>query len=430
MVIAIIRLYIFAPTTLKQVKYEYHILKNGIKIIHRQISGTVSHCGLMVNTGSRDESENESGIAHLIEHLIFKGTTKRKAHHVLSRIENIGGELNAFTTKEETCVYASFLSPYYDLSLELFADVAFKSTFPQKEINKEKDVIIDEINSYYDSPGELIFDDFEDQVFKGHSLGRNILGSISNVKNINRKDIFRFIKSKYSTNEMVIASVGQISFNKLIKLVERHFGSIPNSTKKNTRTPPVSYMPEVQQILKNSHLSHCMLGNIAYAQTHPNKLTLLLITNLLGGPALNSRLSMQIREKHAYAYSVEASYQAYSDTGVFSIYIGADSNYVNKSIYIAKQEMQKLRKSNIGTMQLHRAKKQIIGQLAISGESFLNEMLGIAKAHLHKPRIKTITEIIHEIESISAKQVAEVSNYIFDPTQISTLIYKSDNSND
>lgn len=409
--------------TIDRLEYQYHTLKNGIRIIHREIHGTVSHCGLMVNTGSRDENENENGIAHLIEHMIFKGTNKRKAHHVLSRIENVGGELNAFTTKEETCVYASFLSNYYGQSIELFADVAFNSTFPKKEIEKEKDVIIDEINSYNDSPSELIFDDFEDLLFHGHSLGRNILGSIKNIKKLDRNDIFRFIKSKYCTEELVIASVGQIKFSKLISLVERHFEKIPNSKSKISRIPFLNYKPRSLTLPKDSYLSHCMIGNAAYGRTDPNKLPLLLISNLLGGPALNSRLSMQIREKYGYAYTVESMYQPYSDTGVFNIYIGADSKYVKKSISLAHKELNKLRNNKLGTLQLHRAKKQITGQLAISGESFLNEMLGIAKVYLHKPTVKSINEIIGDVEKITSEQIIEVSNEIFEPSQLSTLIY-------
>ena len=189
--------------------YQYHQLKNGIKLIHKQVESNVAHCGLMVDTGSRDEKEPESGMAHFIEHLIFKGTKKRKAYHVLSRIENVGGELNAYTTKEETCIYASFLRPYYAVVLELFADVAFSSIFPEKEIKKEKDIVIDEINSYNDSPSELIFDDFEDQIFSGHPLAGNILGRIETVKEFKKPDIFRFIKNNYSTHQMVIASAGQ-----------------------------------------------------------------------------------------------------------------------------------------------------------------------------------------------------------------------------
>ncbi len=377
----------------------------------------------MVNTGSRDETEDENGIAHLIEHLIFKGTNKRKAYHVLSRIENVGGELNAFTTKEETCVYASFLSPYYQLSMELFADVAFNSVFPQKELEKEKAVVIDEINSYNDNPAELIFDDFEDLIFSGHSLGRNILGNICNIKAITRKDIFRFIKSKYSTDQLVIASVGQIKFSKLILLAEKYFSNISASSGKEARTPFTNYKPTNATTTKNSYLSHCVIGNTAYSRTHRNKLPLLLISNLLGGPALNSRLSMIIREKYGYAYTVESMYQPYSDTGVFNVYIGSDKNHVNKSIELVHKELNKLRKTELGAVQLHRAIRQLTGQLAISSESFLNEMLGIAKAHLHKPRVRSITEVIAEIEKITSEQIIEVADEVFNPSQLSTLTY-------
>ncbi len=408
------------------VEYQYHTLNNGIKIIHRQIAGTVSHCGLMVNTGSRDEGEKENGIAHLIEHLIFKGTNKRKAYHVLSRIENVGGELNAFTTKEETCVYASFLSRYYNHSLELFADVAFNSIFPQKELEKEKDVVIDEINSYNDSPSELIFDDFEDLIFSGHSLGSNILGNIKNIESLKRKDILRFVKSKYSTDQMVIASVGQIKFSKLILIAEKYFGSIPESKSTFTRIPFNNYNPTKLIKPKNSYLTHCMLGNIAYSRNNHNKLPLMLLNNLLGGPALNSRLSMVVREKYGYAYNIESMYQPYSDTGVFNIYIGADSKHVEKSIALVKKELAKLSDNKLGTMQLHRAVRQITGQLAISGESFLNEMLGIAKAYLHSPRVKYIDEIIGDIERIKSSQIQEVARDIFNPNQLSTLIYTAE----
>ncbi len=293
-------------------------------------------------------------------------------------------------------------------------------------MEKEKDVIIDEINSYNDSPAELIFDDFEDLIFTGHSLGRNILGSINNVKTINRKSIFRFIKTNYSTDQMVIASVGQIKFQKLISLSEKYFGSIPVSLNNVNRTPFTNYRPAKQSETKSSYLSHCMIGNIAYSRTHPKKLTLLLISNLLGGPALNSRLNMTIREKYGYAYSIESMYQPYSDTGVFNIYIGSDKNHVDKSIGLVYKELNKLEKAKLGTIQLHRAKQQLTGQLAISGESFLNEMLGIAKAYLHNSRVRSINEIISDIEKITSEQIIEVADEIFKPSQLSTLIYKAE----
>lgn len=405
--------------------YQYYVLENGIRIVHREMKGNVSHCGLMVNTGSRDELENESGMAHFIEHMIFKGTKKRKAYHVLSRIENVGGDLNAFTTKEETCIYASFLSSYYDQSLELFADVAFNSVFPKKEIEKEKDVIIDEINSYNDSPAELIFDDFEELIFKEHPLGSNILGDIEHVQNFRRNDVFRFINRNYSTREMVIASVGNIGFDKLVRLSERYFGSISFSENSSKRDPFRNYEKDSQEDNKESYLTHAIVGNLAYSRVHPKRIPLALITNLLGGPALNSRLNLTIREKYGYAYNIEANYQPYSDTGLFSVYIGSDKNHIGKSLKLVNAEFKKLRNNKLGTIQLQRAKKQITGQLAISLESKLNEMLSIAKSHLHDSKVKSIAQVIEEIEAITAEEILEVANEIFDPNNLSTLIYKA-----
>ena len=389
------------------------------------MKGNVSHCGLMVNTGSRDELENESGMAHFIEHMIFKGTKKRKAYHVLSRIENVGGDLNAFTTKEETCIYASFLSPYYAQSLELFADVAFNSIFPQKEIEKEKDVIIDEINSYNDSPAELIFDDFEDIVFKNHPLGRNILGDIESVERFRRNDVFRFIKRNYSSRQMVIASVGDIKFEKLVKIVEKYFAHISTNQSNLSRKPFKTYQAQTSTISKESYLTHAIVGNIAYSRAHKNRLPLALLTNLLGGSTLNSRLNLSIREKYGYAYTVEAAYQPYSDTGLFAIYVGSDKKHINRSLQLIDKELQIIKTKKLGTIQLQRAKKQIIGQLAISFESKLNEMLAIAKSHLYDSPVKSMNQVIYDIEGINAEDLLEVANEIFDTNKLSTLIYKA-----
>jgi len=406
-------------------EYQYHCLENGIKIIHKKVESTVAHCGLMVNTGSRDEKEHESGMAHFIEHLIFKGTKKRKAYHVLSRIENVGGDLNAFTTKEETCVYASFLRPYYAVCLELFTDVAFNSIFPVKEINKEKDIIIDEINSYNDSPSELIFDDFEALLFEGHPLARNILGDINHVKRFKKQDVFRFVKSNYSTRQMVIASVGQIKFEKLIRMIEQYFGNIKPSGISGKRLPFNTYKASTQKVDKDSYLSHCMIGNIAYPRSHPKKTTLLLLNNLLGGPALNSRLSLGIREKYGFAYGIESMYQPYSDTGVFAIYLGTDPSHVDQGIRLLIKEMKKLADKKLGSIQLQRAKRQFIGQLAINYESNLNEMLGIAKSHLNNTHVKTYNEILSEIDHITSADILEVANELFNVNDLSTLIYNA-----
>lgn len=404
--------------------YQYHILKNGIKVIHHQTNATVSHCGLIVGTGSRDELPKESGMAHFIEHMIFKGTGHRKAYHVLSWIENFGGDLNAYTTKEETCIYASYLSPYYERSIELFADVVFNSVFPAKEMEKEKSVILDEINSYNDSPAEQIFDDFEGLIFNGHPLAENILGTPATVNKFKRNDIFRFLKRNYRINNMVIASVGNISFARLIKLLKKYFESFESSNQIIAREPFQKYKPQSKTVKNGSYLSHLIIGNEAYSRNNDKRFSLLLLNNILGGPALNSRLNLSLREKYGYAYSIESMFQPYSDTGVFAIYLGTDNKNIDKSIKVVKKELKLLRDHKLGTAQFSRAKKQLSGQLAIQYESRLNEMLSIAKSHLYRPVVKNLDEFLMEIDRLSSNSLMEVANEVFDEKQLSMLIFK------
>jgi len=379
----------------------------------------------MVGTGSRDESETENGLAHMIEHLIFKGTRKRKTWHILSRVENVGGELNAYTTKEETVIYASFLSPYYERTLELFSDVAFNSIFPEKEVEKEKEVIIDEINSYNDSPAELIYDDFETVLFKNHPLGHNILGSIEKVKHFQREDIISFLKTKYSPGNMVIASVGEIDFDKLIRMAEKYFENVAPLENSISRRAFTQYNPSAVTMKKDSYLSHLMIGTTGYSQTDKRKTALMLLNNLLGGPAMNSRLNMGIREKYGFAYQIESYYQPYSDTGVFSIYLGTDAKHIQKGIDLIIKELNLLRKKKIGTLQMDRAQKQFIGQMAISYEVPVNEMLGIARSHLYRKKVNSFKENMDIINRLSATDLLEVANDIFDTSRLSRLIFES-----
>ena len=402
---------------------QYHTLQNGIRLIHRYNAREIAHCGVIIDAGSRDENAEQNGIAHFIEHVIFKGTAKRKAYHVLSRLEDVGGELNAFTTKEETCIYASFLHGHYERSLELFSDILFNSVFPEKEINREKDIVIDEINSYKDSPAEQIFDDFEELVFDGHPIACNILGTPKTVKSFGKKDILKFIKDNYHTDRMVISSVGNIQFETLIKLADKYFGVIPANLRKTERQKITEYHPHKKVIHRKNHLAHCMIGNQAYAVEDKNRLGLVLLNNLLGGPGLNSRLNLALRERHGYAYDIESSYQAYSDTGIFCIYFGTDPENLKKATALVIKELQNLRNKKLGVLQMSRAKKQIIGQLAIALESNLSEMLSNGKRILQVSRIESVKEIICSINDLTAAQLLEVSNEIFNPKALSTLIY-------
>lgn len=403
--------------------YNYATLKNGIRIIHRETTANVAHCGVAINAGSRDELPDENGIAHFIEHIIFKGTAKRKAFHILSRLENVGGDLNAYTAKEETFVYASFLSSYYERSLELFSDILFNSTFPQKEIQKEKDVVLDEINSYKDSPSELIFDEFEELLFNGHTIGGSILGSPETVKKFSREDILRFMQRNYLTGRMVIASVGNIRMEKLVALAERYFGEMPLSNSDMNRLAFDHYLPETKTEQKSNFQVHCVLGNIAYDLKSEKRTALALLTNILGGPGMNSRLNLNIRERYGYCYNIEAHYQPFSDTGYFNIYIGTDNGYLNKSIQLIHKELKALREKPLGTLQLHRAKQQITGQLAISLESGVNEMIAIGKHHLFFDQVDTFETIQQRINRLTAADLLEAANDIFSRDQFSVLTY-------
>ncbi len=403
--------------------YQYHRLKNGIRIIHKNVNSPVAHCGVVIDAGSRDELENEKGIAHFIEHLIFKGTQKRKAYHILSRMENVGGDLNAYTSKEETFVYASFLQRHYQRALELFADILFNSTFPEKEITKEKDVVLDEINSYKDSPSELIFDEFEELLYNYHPIGSNILGTPESVNRFNRNDIRKFMQRNYLADRLVISSVGNIAFNKLVGIVKRYFSHISTPSSQNGRTGFNDYQPESLTAPKSNYQVHCVLGTPAFDVQDDRKTTLALLTNLLGGPGMNSRLNLGIREKYGYCYAIEAHYQPYSDTGNFHIYLGTDNGFLEKSLKLIDKELKRFREHRMGVLQLHRAKRQIIGQLAISLESNVSEMISIGKSHLFFDEVDTFQQIAQKVENISASDVMEVANAIFVPGQFSRLTY-------
>ncbi|HPE33610.1 MAG TPA: pitrilysin family protein [Bacteroidales bacterium] len=411
--------------------YNYAALPNGIRVIHRDTDSEVAHCGVVINAGSRDELHGESGIAHFIEHLIFKGTRNRKAFHILSRLENVGGDLNAYTAKEETFLHASFLKANYDRSIELFSDILFNSVFPAKEIEKEKDVVLDEINSYKDSPSELIFDEFEELIYKNHPIGGSILGNPQIVKSFKKDDIISFMNRNYLSNRMVIASVGNIRMDKLMFLVEKYFGNAPASNAVIKRDTFQQYLPEFKTELKSNFQLHCILGNLAYSLKDEKRTALALLNNILGGPGMNTRLNLNIRERYGYCYNIESHYQPFSDTGYFIIYLGTDNGYLEKSIRLIFKELKNLREVRLGTLQLHRAKQQIIGQLAISLESKVNEMISIGKSHLFFDKVDTFEIIREKINRLSADDLLEVANEIFNESQFSRLTYlpKENNGN-
>lgn len=406
--------------------YQTCRLSNGIRLIHKTVSSPVAHCGIIINAGSRDEEDEVSGMAHFVEHMLFKGTSKRKAYHILSRMEDVGGELNAYTTKEETCLHATFFSNYYPRAFELIADVIFNSSFPEKEIEKEKDVVIDEINSYKDSPFELIFDDFEEYTFKGHPLGNNILGSKKTITQFNRGAIQDFVHKNYATTETVISSVSSAPFKTIEKHFRKHFENIAANDQILIRKAyaPDSYQPFSKEFEKDTHQSHCLIGNTAYSLKDEKRLSLYLLNNLLGGPGLNSKLTMELREKRGLAYNVESNFTTFSDTGVFNIYFGTDNKHLNTCTNTVLRELKKLRENKLGTLQLSKAKKQVLGQIAISAENNESQMLSYGKSLLVFNKVDSLAVIKKKIESIQAEQVLEVANEIFAPDKLSYLIYK------
>ncbi len=405
-------------------KYLTHRLSNGIRLIHRHEQTHVAHCGIMVNTGSRDEAPEEHGMAHFLEHIMFKGTRRRKAFHILSHMEHVGGEINAFTGKEDTCIYASFLYPYFERWFDVASDILFNSVFPEKELNKEKEIILDEINAYLDNPAEQIYDDFDRIIFNNHALGRTILGTPERIRSFNREMAEQFIRHNYATEEMVICSVGRIPFDELIRLSEKYFGNQPQSKRPGIRIMFQGYKPESQKIQRNNHQVHCMLGNKADGLFSKRRTALSLLNNILGGPGLNSRLNMSVREKHGFCYTIESNYQPFSDSGLVSIYFGTDTEYTDKTISLIQKELNLLRNKKLGSLQIRRAKNQLIGQLAISFESNLHEMLYNGKKYLLFNKTDTLEEIGMRIEAVSAEDLIDLANEVYDRNSLSMLMYQ------
>ena len=404
--------------------YNEAVLKNGIRLIHKEKQGEIAHLVLMVETGTRDEMAHENGLAHFVEHTIFKGTQSRKAYHILSCLDNVGGDLNAFTTKEETCIQATFLKQYYKRSLELFADIAFHSTFPENELAKEKEVILDEINSYLDSPSDEIYDLFEEMVFDGHPLSRNILGTTELVKGFHRQDILDFMAHNYSTDQMILASIGDISFKEFERLATKYFDEQPEHLINKKREPFISYRPENRVLERKNHLSHCIVGGLAPEFSSELRMPIVMLNNILGGPAMSSRLGLNIREKYGFAYSIESQYTAYSDIGLINVYMAVDPDSLEKAIELVYKELDKLCTQKLGTLQLQHAKQQLIGQVALSYESGMNELLSATRSLLMGEPIEYMDDIIQKVEAVTANDILDIANRVFDKKQLSQIVFE------
>ena len=404
--------------------YHYHTLSNGIRIVFRQNNSIVTHSGVYINIGSRDESPSQEGIAHFIEHSVFKGTSHRRSYHILNRIDGVGGELNAFTTKEETCIYASSLSVHLERCLELFADIIFHSTFPEREIEKEKEVILEEINSYKDSPAELIYDDFEEYIFGTHPLAHNILGSKRNVKRFTSDDLRTFLADNYTTDRMVISIVGSADFKKVVHLCERYFGDHPLEASAAQRDGSPDYSQFDLTVNRHTHQMHVMMGCQAPSVFDERKVAFSLLNNIIGGPAMNSRLNVAIREKYGFCYAIESQYTPFSDAGLFYIYAGIDADARQQFDELVRRELRQLADNQLSTSRLHAAKQQYVGQMAINNELALNEMQAIGKSYLTFDHVDTLEEMQRDIESVTAAEIASLAGDLFTNSHISTLCYK------
>ena len=405
-------------------KFYTYTLSNGLRIILQPTEGQVSYAGFAINAGTRDERADQPGMAHFVEHMLFKGTEKRKAWHILNRMEKVGADLDAYTNKEETVVYSVFLQEHLKRAVDLMADLVFHSTFPQAEIEKETDVIIGEIQSYEDTPSDLIFDGFEDLIFSGHALGRDILGSADALKRYTTADALAFYRQFYVPENMVFFVTGRYEMKQVIRYVEKAVEEIPQTPLDYVRLSPSSYVAREQVQHRDTHQAHVMMGNRAYEGNSKKKLMLYLLTNLLGGTGMNSRLNVALREKRGLVYEVEANSTSYTDTGTFSIYFGCDLEDVDRCVALTRRELKKLCEKALTISQLQALKKQTMGQIGVAQDNRENNALGIAKTFLHYDRFVTTEEVYKSMDRLTPVHLLEVANEVFGEQNLSTLIYR------
>ena len=406
--------------------YEYHTLPNGVKIILSHTSSRVVYSGVYINVGSRDETGADEGMAHFIEHSLFKGTEHRRSYHILNRIDGVGGELNAFTTKEETALYASSLPEHLDRCLELFADILFHSTFPEAEIEKEKDVVLEEINSYSDSPAELIYDQFEELAFAGHPLAHNILGTKRNVRHFTPERIRRHLQLNYIPSRMVITVAGNVQFDKLVQLCKRYFGGYGGVPKdERWRMDKPEFHPFEQHVRRHTHQTHLLIGCEAPDIYSADKTAFTLLNNILGGPAMNSRLNVAIRERYGFCYIIESQYVPFSDTGLFYVYAGVDHDAQEKARCLIMSELERMATTPLTERQLRHAQQQFIGQMAINNDLGLNEMQSIGKAYLNFDHVDTLEEMNADILRLTPADLLATAQACFNSSRFGILVYEN-----
>ncbi|MDF2477168.1 MAG: peptidase [Sphingobacterium sp.] len=404
-------------------EYEIIRLSNGIRVVFQYQNLPVTHVCMVINAGSRDESEGKYGVAHFIEHLIFKRTEKRSTQQIINYLESVGGDLNAYTTKEYTCVHASILQPYLNRALDLFEDIFFHSTFPEVEIDKEKSVIVDEMASYLDSPEESIVDDFEDLVFRGSGLGHNILGVEDQLLALQKNDITDFMQANYDTHEMVIGITGNYSLKEVEKLLHKAFGAIGQHAISRSRNDVQPITVQHLEVPKPINQVHYMLGSLAYDYRDERKTGLLLLNNMLGGMGMGSILNLSIREKYGIAYTIESNYTIFSDTGLFSIYLGTDEEKVEKAKKLVFRELYKMCEHPLSAIKLKKAKQKFIGQIALTEENRMSMIISAAKNVMDYDRVILLDEVIEKIQHLDSANLLNIAQDVFDPRKMLSLSF-------
>ena len=415
-------------------RYNTHTLSNGLRIIHLPSTSPVVYCGYEIAVGSRHEGAGEEGLAHFCEHVTFKGTQRRTSMQILKALDRVGGDLNAFTQKESTVFYAALLKDHLSAAIDLLTDIVFHSTYPQQEIDKEVEVICDEIESYNDSPAELIFDDFENLIFEGHPLGHNILGTAERVRSFTTEDALRFTSRYYTPQNAIFFVYGDVDFNKIVKVLESKHNE--NSERCTTNTALKNNSPENNSLssllspLKNitrslqTHQAHVMIGNRAYGIDHPLRIPLYLLNNILGGPGMSARLNIALRERHGLVYTVDSTMVSYGDTGMWAVYFGCDPHDVKRCQRLVRHELDRLIEKPLSDAQLKAAKRQLKGQIGVACDNREQFALDFGKSFLHDGKEKDIQHLFAQIDSVTAQQIQQVAQELMAEDKVSTLIYK------
>ena len=408
-------------------KYNTYTLSNGLRVIHLPSASPVVYCGYEIAAGTRDEEPGEEGLAHFVEHVTFKGTARRCSLQILNTLERVGGDLNAFTQKEDTVYYAAILKEHLPKAVDVLTDIVFHSTYPQTEIDKEVEVICDEIESYNDSPAELIYDDFENILFEGHPLGHNILGNAERVRKFTTEDALRFARKYYRPENSIFFAYGDVEFEKLVRLLEKEERGEKGEERGERKEEREMLSGSASNFIireKGTHQAHVMLGTRGYDILHPLRIPLYLLNNLLGGPGMNARLNISLRERNGLVYTVESTMVSYGDTGLWGVYFGCDPHDVKRCLRLVRRELDKIIEKPLTNSQLKAAKRQLKGQIGIACDNREQFALDFGKSFLHYGWEKDITSLYSQIEEVTAEQIQQVARELMSEDRITTLIYK------